>query len=140
MNLKTQRELIYSKAASIAMYGIKLYIWQYERTLTKISPILMKCNQAIFLSDFFLVSNSRICCQISVDLPSMIIKKSALRFIHKAIINKKPTQIFEKLRFNNHQRNCSKIALREGFSKDINKQKLIHKQDELYNKLKMSMK
>ena len=134
MNLKTRRNLIYSKAASIAMHGIKLYIGQNERTIDKISSILMKCNRAIFLGDFFLVSNSRICRQISVDLPSMIIKKSALRFIHKAIINEKPTQIFEKLRFNNCQRNCSKIALREGFSKDINKQTLIYKSVELYNK------
>ena len=122
------------------MHGIKLYIEQNEKTLDKISSMLMKCNRAIFLSDFFLVSNSRICHQISVDLPSMIIKKSALRFIHKAIINKKPTQIFEKLSIDNPQRNCSKIALREGFSKDINKRTLIYKSDELYNKSKLSMK
>ena len=70
----------------------------------------------------------------------MIIKKSALRFIHKAIINKKPTQIFEKLRFNNGQKNCSKIALRKGFSKEINKRTLIFKSVELYNKSKPSMK
>ena len=70
----------------------------------------------------------------------MIIKKSALRFIHKAIINKKPTQIFEKLRIINCQRDCSKIALREGFSKDINKWMLFYKSVELYNKLKPSMK
>ena len=88
MNIKMQINLIYSKAASIAMHGIKLYIGQNERTLDKITSILMKCNQALFLGDFFLVSNSRICHQISVDLPSIIIKIS---YIHKAIINEKPT-------------------------------------------------
>ena len=60
MNLNTRRKLIYAKVASIAMYSIELYIGQNERTLDKISSILMKCNRAIFLSDFFLVSNSRI--------------------------------------------------------------------------------
>ena len=122
------------------MYGIELYVGHTQKTLNKVSVLLMKCNKAIYAKDYHRVSNSKICRDIKVDPPEVIIKKTAIRFIHKVIISERPAQIYDKIRFNNRQRNCSKLALKDGFNKEVNRKTLIYKSIELYNALRPEMK
>merc|ERR1711954_627538 len=109
LDLKSRREIVYSKAASLATYGIELYAGQTNWACAKLTSILMKCNQEIYNRDYFKVSNKRICKDISVDVPTEISLKATVSFIQKIIWNKKPAQIYEKLRFNSKHRGCSAI-------------------------------
>ena len=67
MNQKTRKEIIYSNAASMLLYGAKLYTGQTKLTQKNITTILMKYNQAIFSKDWYKVSNIIICKAILVD-------------------------------------------------------------------------
>ena len=95
MDMKTQKELIYSKKASIALYGSILYTGQTEWTLSKFTSIMMKCNHQICMKDWFKVSNRRICRDIQVDHPLELIRKSTLKFMHKLIWIRTPAQLYE---------------------------------------------
>ena len=57
MNLKTRRETIYAKAASLLLYGSELFTGQTEWTQRKITSILIKCNREIYRKNWFKVSN-----------------------------------------------------------------------------------
>ena len=140
MKLKSRRELIYSKVASIITYGIELYSGASQSILQKVSTILMKCNKAIFMKDYFRVSNLKICKEISVDPPILMCDKAAARFMHRVISDKAPKQIYEKLKFNKNHRKCSNIGLKTGFSKETNKRTLINTSLNIYNGLKPALK
>ena len=140
MTLKTRRKIVYSKISSIVLYGIELFMGQSERIIEKVTALLMRCNRAIYLKDFFKVSNMRICKDISVDPPDVLIKKSGLKFIHKLIQNEAPAQLFSKIRINNRMRKCSKISLRDGIRKECNKRNLIYQSVQLYNNLSTDLK
>merc|ERR1711954_85288 len=99
MDLKTRKEVIYSKVSSIALYGCELFTGQTEWTTNKFTTILMKCNREIFQKDWFKLSNRRICREINVDHPVEIIKKSTLKLMHNLIRIKSPNQLYEKLKF-----------------------------------------
>ena len=75
MNLKTQRETIYAKAASLLLYGSELFTGQTEWTQRKITSILIKCNREIYRKNWFKVSNRKICRDILVDLPEEMLRK-----------------------------------------------------------------
>ena len=140
MNIKTRRKMIYSKVASIILYGIELYLGQTDEILHKITVLLMKCNKAIFCQDYMRVSNHKICKEISVDPPEVLIKKAALRFVHKLINTEKPKQLFNKIRFNNKTRRCAKLSLIDGIRKDSNKRTLIYQSIQLYNSIPSNLK
>ena len=67
-------------------------------------------------------------------------KKAAARFIHKIISDKAPKQLFDKLKFNNRHRKCSKISLKIGFKKEVNKQTLMNASVTIFHNLKPSLK
>ena len=140
MTLKTRRKIVYSKISPIVLYGIELFLGQSERIIEKVTALLMRCNRAIYLKDFFKVSNMPICKDISVDPPDVLIKKSGLKFIHKLIQNEAPAQLFSKIRINNRMRKCSKISLRDGIRKECNKRNLIYQSVQLYNNLSTDLK
>ena len=60
MDLKTQKEVVYAKAGSIALYGAELFTGQNEWTQNRHTAILMRCNRSIHCKDWFRVSNKRI--------------------------------------------------------------------------------
>ena len=140
MNLKNCRETVYSKVASSLTYDLELYAGQNQWTTQRVTAILMRCNRSIYRKDYFLVSNNRICRDISVDPPALMCQKAAVKFIHRVIRNQAPKQIFEKLKFNKHHRNCSKINLKNGFRKEASKRTLIHTSIQLFNNLKPTLK
>ena len=135
MNLKTRREIIYAKAASLLLYSSELYTGQKEWTKYKITSILMKCNWEIYQKDWFRVSNHKICKEILVDHPEEIMKKSNLRFFHKIVWHQKPTQLFETLKFNTKHSECSRISIKNPARKQANIQTAIYVRLELYNNL-----
>ena len=140
MNLKTRRKIVYSKIASIILYGIELYLGQTDETLRKVTVLLMKCNKTIYSKDYMRVSNNKICREILVDPPEVLIRKASLKFIHKLINNEKPQQLFNKIRFNNKTRRCTKLSLNDGIRKESNKRTLIYQSIQLYNSIPSSMK
>ena len=100
MNLETRKEVIYSKAASILLYGSELFTGLSEWSRNRFYVILMRCNKAIFRKDYFKISNRRICREIGVDLPEQMCRKATLRSFHKIIWHQTPPQIFNLIRFN----------------------------------------
>ena len=64
MNLKDQREIVYSKVASIAQYGYELCAGANQNTQQKLTSVLMKCNKAIYNKSYMWVSNEKICRDI----------------------------------------------------------------------------
>ena len=48
LSIKERRELIYSKALSIAKYGLELYIGQTQTVKDSLSALFMRGNRAIF--------------------------------------------------------------------------------------------
>ena len=140
MDQNTRKEIIYSKVASIALYGCELFTGQTEWTTSKFTSILMKCNREIFQRDWFKVSNSRICKEIKVDHPIEIIKKSTLKFMHKLIWTKSPDQLYDKLKFNTKHRECSNISVKCPVSKLANRRTPIYTGLELYNSMSIRLK
>ena len=140
MDPKSRKEVIYSKIASIALYGAELLTGQTEWTKAKFTSILMKCNRMIFYKDWFKVSNRRICREIQVDHPLEIIKKSTLKMFHKMVWLKSPVQIYNKLKFNNRHRECSAISLKKPLSKQVSRRTPIVSGLNLFNNLQIGMK
>ena len=124
MNLKNRRETVYSKVASIAQYGYELCAGANQCTQQKLTTVLMKCNKAIYNKCYMRVSNERLCRDIKVDPPIIMCKKAAVKLIHKIIVDKTPKQLFEKIKFNNKHRKCSKINLNINFRKEVSKSSL----------------
>ena len=140
MNLNTRRKIVYSKIASIIQYGMELYLGQNQRILDKITALFMRCNRAIFMRDHFKVSNRRICQEILVDTPEVMVKKSGIKFIHKLINSEAPTQLYRKIRLNNRMRKCTKLSLTDGIRKECNKRNLLYQSIQLYNELPTDLK
>ena len=108
--------------------------------MQKVTALMMKCNRAVYRKDFMLVSNTRICKYISVDPPQLMCQKSAAKFIHKVISDRKPKQIYELIKFNNRHRKCSKISLTKGFSKEVSRRNIVSGSIDIFNNLKASLK
>ena len=140
MNLKTRKEVIYSKAASIALYGAELYTGQTLWTENKASSIIMRCNRAIYRQDWFKVSNLRICKAISVDPPDQMFKKATLNMFHRLIWNKSPQQLYKKIKFNSNHRLCSKLSYIQPPSKETNRRTALFSGLTLYNQIPTGMK
>ena len=140
MSLKTRHEIIYSKAASILLYGSQLFTGMTQWTQRRFTAILMRCNRSIFRKDWFKVSNRWICKEIKVDLPYQMCQKATLFQMHKIMWQKSPPQIFKLFKFNNRHRECSKIGLNFQLSKQSSKQTNIEAGLNLYNRLPFGMK
>ena len=140
MNLKNRREVVYSKVASIAQYGYELCAGANQNTLQKLNTVLMKCNKAIFNKSYMRVSNDKICRDIKVDPPLTMCRKATVKLIHKILVDRTPMQLYEKIRFNNKHRKCSKLHLNTNFRKEVNKQTLLHTSIKLYNELPPAIK
>ena len=140
MDLKTRREVVYAKAGSIALYGAELYVGQTEWTLNRLTAILMRCDRSIFQKDWYRVSNRRICSEILVDLPITMCRKACVRFFHKMIWTRRPNQLYEKLKFNNRHRDCSKIYIMNPLRKQVSKRTLLYSGLDLYNTMPIEYK
>ena len=140
MNLKTRKEIIYSKAASILLYGSELYSGMSEWSKNRFSVILMKCNKAIFRKDYFKVSNKKICKEIGVEMPDQMCRKATLKKFHKIIWNQSPPQIFNLIRFNTRHRDCSKLSLTYPISTQVSRQTAIESALTLYNSIPQGLK
>ena len=140
MDLKSRKEIVYSKVASIALYGVELYTGQTEWTLNKFTSILMKCNKTIYNRDWFKVSNRKICRDILVDHPTEIMRKATLKMIHKTIWLRSPAQIYDKFKFNTRHRECSSITVKNPLRKQSNKRTPILTGLTLYNSMSTGMK
>ena len=69
MNLSIWQEIVYSKAASIALYGQELFTGQSQLVQIRFTFIIMHCYRAIFCYHYFMVSNGWICEEIVDDPP-----------------------------------------------------------------------
>ena len=140
MNLKTRKEVIYSKVVSLIMYGSELYTGQTQWAESRVTSIILRCNRAIFRRDWFKVSNKKICKAISVETPDQLVKKSTLTMFHKLMWNQSPPQLFKKIKLNNNHRTCSKVSYINPPSKQVNKRTAIFAGMDLYNKLPTELK
>ena len=100
----------------------------------------MKCSQDIYCKDWYRVSNRIIFKAISVDHPVKIIKKSTLKFVHKLIWTKTPTQHYEKLKFNSKHRECSTISVKDPVRKSTNKRTPIYTGLDIFNTIPVGLK
>ena len=78
MNLKNRREIVNSKCNYIATYGLELLFGQTKWTQKEPTAIIMRNHRAVFMKDFFKISNRRICAEICVDKPLAACKKPPL--------------------------------------------------------------
>ena len=119
MNMKSRRETLYSKVASIITHGLELYAGATQWTLQKVTALMMRCNRAIYMRDYMLISNTRICNAISVDPPLMMCRKASVKLIQKILRSEKQKQICDKIKFNSNPR--------KGFKKKVNKETITGK-------------
>lgn len=88
MGQKTRKEIVYSKAASLLIYGSELFTGLSEWIKNRYTAIMMRCNRCIYRKYWFKVSDRRICEDIAVDQPNQMCRKSTLRNFHKILWHK----------------------------------------------------
>ena len=138
--LEARKQVIYSKAASLLLYGSELFTGLSNWTKNQFTAILMRCNRMIYQKDWFMVSNRWICKDIKVDQPDQMCRKSTLRSFHKILWFQTPYQIFNLIKFNSRHRDFSKLNLKLQPSKQTSKKTVLENALELFNNLPAGMK
>ena len=112
MNLKERKEVVYSKAISIAKYGLALFAGQTEEIKDKLTTIFMRGNKAIYgLPAPFDTKNEWICRKISVKRPRQLIAGASAKVMHTIVNAQAPPEIFKILVFPRKFGKTAKISI-----------------------------
>ena len=111
MNLDQRREVVYAKA-SIAKYGLALYVGQTETVKDRLTTIFMRANRAIYGMPLpWDTKNPWICRKIGVKTTRQQILEACLNFTHKMVNKQTPRHLFGHLRIPRHFRPKAKLSI-----------------------------
>ena len=97
MNMKDRQIIVNSKLRAILDYGIPLYMGESETLRSKLESAYMTLKRIIHGGLTYRVSKVKICRKINEELPEIHILKTATKYIHKKIYDRKCPAILEEL-------------------------------------------
>ena len=141
MSIKERKVLIYSKALSVASYGLELYIGQNQCVKNSLSALFMRGNRAIYGRPLPADTNTEwICSQIGVKTPKQLIIEAALKTIHRVVNCQKPPQLYNFLEFPRFFRKASNIQVVNAPRTIRCRRSTIYKSVRQFNQLHPSLK
>ena len=126
LDQKGRKEVITSKVLSILEYGIELYIGQPQDVKEKLDTAMRRCFSQIYQKPVYMMSRKKLCKHLKMETPDQRVKKSAMKFLRKVILTKKPAQLHNNFKFTKNTRTAASISLQTKYKTKKGRQNLIH--------------
>ena len=112
-SIPNRRIIVSSSVISILRYCASLYCGQNNEIIDKFHTSIMRCYRVIYNQSTYMTRCEKICLAIKMPMPRELVVKDASNFIHRLLLDRRPVQLHNLLRFPNRETRITVPQIRD---------------------------